>query len=175
MADVTDITTMLVNLDSSTYLPLLKLFTAASYLIGIGLTIKAIYALKVYGDLRTMASEKTDLRGPLTQFLAASVFLFMPTAWGVINASLFGTGNILQYQAVQANDNYDNIMKAVVHIIQLIGLVGFMRGWMIISHLSAPSAQQASMGKGIAHIIGGALAINIVQTWDVIKATLGLS
>jgi len=57
--------------------------------------------------------------------------------------------------------------------IQIIGLVAFVRGWMMIAKSASQGGhQQGGFGKGMMHVFGGVMAINIVSTLNVINETL---
>jgi intracellular multiplication protein IcmC len=61
----------------------------------------------------------------------------------------------------------------MVLFIQIIGLVAFIRGWMMIAKSASQGGhQQGGFGKGMMHIFGGVMAINIVSTLNVINQTL---
>jgi intracellular multiplication protein IcmC len=62
----------------------------------------------------------------------------------------------------------------VLQLIQIVGLIAFIRGWLILVK-TATGQQGGGIGKGITHIIGGVLALNIVGTQQVINASLGIS
>lgn len=62
-----------------------------------------------------------------------------------------------------------------IAIVRVVGYVSFVRGLVMLSHSADQGSQQGSFGKGFMHIIGGILAINIVETITVIGNTLGFS
>ena len=69
--------------------------------------------------------------------------------------------------------NAGNISANVFLFVQVIGYVAFIRGWIIIAKSSSQGGgQHGSFGKGLMHVFGGVLGINIVQTLNVINNTL---
>jgi len=48
-----------------------------------------------------------------------------------------------------------------------------VRGWLILSKMGHPGAQPGSVAKGIVHVIGGILLINIVNTVNMLASTFG--
>lgn len=61
-------------------------------------------------------------------------------------------------------------------VIAVVGLVGFIRGWMQLVKLSKGSAGQGeSFGGAMVFIVGGLLAINIPWTIDVVARTMGVT
>jgi intracellular multiplication protein IcmC len=59
-------------------------------------------------------------------------------------------------------------------IIQTLGYVAFLRGWMMIAKSAGQGGggQGGSTGKGLVHVFGGILAINIVSTLQIVNNTL---
>ena len=169
-----DALTMLTNL-SKTYPYLTMMVTGLCYVIGMSLAIRAIYYLKVYGELRTMMATQSSLKIPVTYILASAVFLFIPTAFSVFNVTVFGTNSPIGYD--NTNSTIDPIiLKAVGGFVQLLGLVSFVRGWMmLVANAQSPGGGHASFGKAMTHIIGGFLLINIYALTSVIWSTFGLS
>jgi hypothetical protein len=55
-------------------------------------------------------------------------------------------------------------IQLAVYIIQMVGLCGFVKGWLIINK---------SYAWGITHIIGGFLAVNLVATLKSLGLSLG--
>jgi len=169
-----DAITMLTNL-SKTYPYLTMLVTGGCYVIGMSLAIRAIYYLKIYGELRTMMATQSSLKIPVTYIIASAVFMFIPTAFSVFNMTIFGTSSPLGYD--QTNSTIDPIiLQAVGGFVQLLGLVSFVRGWMmLVANAQSPGGGHASFGKAMTHIIGGFLLINIYGLTSVIWNTFGLS
>jgi intracellular multiplication protein IcmC len=169
-----DALTMLINLSKS-YPYLTMMATGACYVIGMSLAIRAIYYLKVYGELRTMMSTQSSLKIPVTYIVASAVFLFIPTAISVFDVTVFGTSSPIGYDATSSSIN-PIILKAVGGFVQLLGIVSFIRGWlMLVANAQSPGGGHASFGKAMTHIVGGFLLINIYALSSVIWNTFGLS
>ncbi len=173
-ATTMDALTMLANLSRS--FPALTLMaTALCYVIGMGLAIRAIYYLKVYGELRTMMSTQSSLKVPMTYIVTSAVFLFLPTAFQTMTMTLFGTSSMLGWENANTSIN-PIVLKAIGGFVQLLGFVAFIRGWLIlVANAQSPGGGGASFGKGLTHIIGGLLLVNIFGVANVIWNTFGLS
>lgn len=172
-----DIAQMLVNLEGSLN-PVSQLVTGSAYLIGIILVFKAFYHLKVYGEARTMMSSQTSIKTPVTYMIVGAVFLWLPTAFYSILATGYGGGaRILSYDEWVGASNLTRqgrvVMGAIFRLVQIIGLIAFIRGWMYISK-GADKGAQAQTGKALTHIVGGILGMNIVWTANVLQATVGV-
>jgi intracellular multiplication protein IcmC len=168
-----DFTSMLHAL--KTEIPALtSMVTALMFLTGFIFIFRALYALKLYGEARTMMSSNAELKGPLILFLVGTILLFYPTLFSTSLSSIFGTSNILAYiPSASDTAQEQEVMKDVGMIIQFVGVVAFFRGWLIVQALAGHS-QQASLGKALTHIIGGILLVNVFATWNVLKSALGL-
>lgn len=164
---------MLTNLSNS-YPALWRLITAICYVSGIALMLRAVYQLKAYGELRTMMSTQTSLKVPIVMMVAAVVLMFIPTAFQVVLKTGFQYTSPLSYN--QATTSISPIaMKAIVGLVQIIGVISFIRGWMhLVGNAQQPGGQH-SFGRAMTHIVGGVLAINIVGVVNIIWNSFGFA
>lgn len=170
-----DALNMMVNLSKS-YPFLWLMITGMCYIIGMVLAIRAVYYLKVYGELRTMTSTSSSMKVPLTYIISACVFLFIPTAFSTLTMTVFGQSSPIGWENVQSGSINPIVLKAVGGFVELLGLVSFVRGWMmLVANAQSPGGGQGSFGKGVTHIIGGFLLINIYGLVTLIWNTFGLS
>ena len=160
--------------------PIQRLITGAAYLMGLVFAFKAIHSLKRYGEQKSMMSSNTSMKEPLLYFIVASVFIYFPSALNTALMTTFGSTNILQYSPVSSNNQAINTLfgpdsligRPLTIIIQTIGLAAFVRGWMMIARGASGTQQQGGPGKGLIHVLGGVMAINIIQTVNIINNTL---
>jgi intracellular multiplication protein IcmC len=145
--------------------------TASAYLFGLVFIFRGVYGLKVYGDMRTMMSSGSNIKGPLILLLVGSALMFFPTTKSVFLETTFGVGQQtpLSYDSVTGMDV--QTFRALLGFVQLVGVISFVRGWIILAHSASPSSQ-SQFPKAIIHIIAGLLAINIQGTINVVNATL---
>lgn len=160
--------------------PVYKMVTGAAYVMGIAFAFKALYSLKVYGEMRTMMSSNTSMKEPLTYLLIAGVFVYLPTGFAVIMNTLFEQSNVLAYSQTSMGGAMEFLFgsgnssfgRALTITIQTIGVIAFIRGWVIVGRSAGQGQQPGGAGKGIMHIIGGVLAMNIIGTMQVVSNTL---
>ncbi|MCH9756827.1 MAG: type IV secretion protein IcmC [Gammaproteobacteria bacterium] len=168
-------TSLLVNLANS-LLPVQSLITGASYLIGVAFALKALYSLKVYGEARTMQSSTSSIKEPIFYLMVAALLIYFPTAVDIIMNTSFGYSNILSYGDSEVLDSAfgsdSDLGNALVIIFQTIGLYAFARGWVLIARAAGQGQQPGGTGKGLMHVFGGILAVNIVGTIEMINNTL---
>ena len=95
--------------------------------------------------------------------------------------STFGQGaQILAYgpidsgsSALNAIFGQDSTFGAVIAlVVQVIGVIAFIRGWVLIARSASQGQPPGGTGKGIAHVFGGIMAMNIVGTLQVVNNTL---
>ncbi|MFJ1268945.1 type IV secretion protein IcmC [Legionella lytica] len=170
---------ILTNIANS-LVPVQRLITGGAYLIGCAFLFKAIYSLKVYGEARTMMSSHTSVKEPVVYLMVGAIFIYFPTAFATLMQSTFGYQNILQYAPVSSSNqtldflfgNGSVVGRPLTIIIQVIGLVAFVRGWVLIARSASQGQPPGGTGKGLVHVFGGILAINIVGTINMINNTI---
>ena len=147
----------------------------SAYVVGISLFFKALYHLKVYGELRTMMSRETSLKTPLTWFAVGAAFVYFPTAVDIALTTTYGEGRILMYPEWRGATSVASKlgMVSIFRIVQFVGLISFIRGMMIISK-AAQQGTQARFGKGLTHVIAGIIGLNIVASANLMAETLGV-
>ena len=163
---------------ASTLIPVEHLITGAAYLMGLAFAMKALFCLKQHGENRA-AAQQSSFKEPLMYFLVAAVFIYFPTGFSVLMKTTFGYSNVLAYTAINTKNQTLNALfnsgaasEALTRIIQVIGLIAFIRGWVLLSRSSGQGQQQGGTSKALMHIVGGILAMNIIGTLEVLNNTL---
>lgn len=153
-----------------------KLLTATTYILGLFFAFKAIYAFKVYGEQRTMMSSNSSIKEPILNFIVAAGLLYFPSMVDVFLMTTFGSTNILSYDQLNSNvSDYFSVAnggQALIQFLQVIGIIAFIRGWLLLARSASHGQQPGGMGKGVIHICGGVLMVNIVETINIFYNTL---
>lgn len=160
--------------------PVERLITGGAYLIGCAFLFKAIYSLKIYGEARTMMSSHTSVKEPIVYLIVGALLIYFPTAISLVMTTSFGYGNVLEYAPVNgSNPALDTLFgsgsavgRPLSMLIQVIGLIAFVRGWVLVARSASQGQPPGGTGKGLMHVFGGILAINIVGTLTMINRTL---
>jgi intracellular multiplication protein IcmC len=156
----------------------IQLVVASAYVVGIWFITSAINELRIYGQARTMTPLQINFTGPLSRFLAGIALLFLP---GIIDVSIYSLWN---YGASQASilrfdttgtAEWDKVFDGIRLIVQAFGYISIIRGFILISRAGSQRAQPGAFGKGVMHIAGGILAVNIIATIKVIEYSLGFT
>ncbi len=150
---------------------LMRMVTAFAYVMGMYFIFAGVMKLKHFGESRTMMSQEHSLAGPIAYIAVGAMLLYLPTSVNV-GMSTFWT-NPNPYGYAQQADQWTQVINDCFLVIQFIGTIAFIRGLVLLSHMGG-SGQQQSFAKGITHIIGGILCINIYQFVQVILMTIGI-
>ncbi|MFM8454371.1 MAG: hypothetical protein ACKOAD_05350 [Gammaproteobacteria bacterium] len=174
------------------------------YVAGIHQVFSGLTKLKKFGNMNTQMSGSNELSGPLAHLIIGGILLYLPMASNVSIMSLFGTGEgdflftpggkltlkpgcsvetILTGAATATScaagnrSFWGSTANIGFKIVQLIGLLAFVRGWFIILKVIEQSSKTSGggegFGKGVTHIIGGILALNFLTMLRVISKSLG--
>lgn len=173
----TDIAKMMATLSESLQ-TIIQLLVATSYVIGFWFITASVNELRIYGQARTMTPLNTSFTGPLARLLCGFVLLFFP---GIINISIYSlwgydsaTASMLRFET-NGNSQWNAIMDGIRLLTQTFGYISIMRGFISLSRMGKQGGgQPGTFGKGLMHVIGGVMAVNIVATVGVIKSSLGI-
>lgn len=171
----TDSVDMLAHIANS-LIPVERLVTAAAYLMGIGFAIKAIFTLKTHGEQRSSLSGTGNMKESVVYLLVSAMLLYFPSAFQVLMNTTFGYSTVLAYSenpyltGLLGTDS--SIGSSLTIIVQVIGLFAFVKGCIMIARGASQGQSAGNTGKGLMHIFGGVLAMNIVGTIKVIANTL---
>jgi intracellular multiplication protein IcmC len=160
--------------------PVQRLITGGAYLMGCAFLFKAIYCLKMYGEARTMQSSSTSVKEPIVYLVVGSLLIYFPTGLHIVMQTTFGYQNVLQYAPVNSSNQALSTLfgsgsvvgKPLTMLIQVIGLIAFVRGWVLVARSASQGQPPGGTGKGLVHVFGGILAINIVGTLNMVNNTL---
>lgn len=162
---------MLVNF-ATTAPNLMRLVTSVAYVLGMFFMIAAIIKLKHMGEMRTMMSQEHSPKGPLLLLMVGAMLIYLPTTVQVGMSTFWTNPNPWAYNI--ESSQWMEFFNTIVIIMQLIGVIAFIRGLIIMSHLGQGGGHQGGFAKGITHIIAGVLLINLFQFMQFVFSILGL-
>jgi intracellular multiplication protein IcmC len=154
--------------------PVYILVVALSYVMGIWFITDSVFRLKKFAQQRTMMSTTASMAKPLILMALGLSLLYFPSFVNITTQTLWVYGSsssVLKYPVEPST--WDAFIHPLIDTVRLFGLIAVVRGVVLLTKLANESAQPGSMGKGLMHIVAGTLAINIVGTTNVIKATFG--
>lgn len=179
MSNTTGQIDVLTNIANS-LIPVEKLITGAAYLIGIILIMKGIVVLKTHSESRGHSGGHS-MKECVVYFFVGGMLIYFPTGFEVLMNSTFGYANVLAYAPLNSQspllDSLFGADSMIGHslalIIQVFGVYAFVKGWLIITKSAGSGGQShGGMGKGMVHVFGGILAMNIIGTLQVVNNTL---
>lgn len=166
-----DLQQMVINI-AATVPSLLQMCTAGAYVLGFLLVIKGVHKLKEYGEISSAMGGSRNIFSPLMTILVGALLIYFVSSYQVGLQTLFGTSTPSPLTYTGGSDYSEELINAVVLLMQLVGCIAFIRGLLLLNSASGHNAQPGSYGKALTFIIGGLLAINVYGTWQVIINTL---
>lgn len=143
--------------------PIKNFLFVLCYAIGVGLCVVAIMKLKKYGTRTAFMHVEMTLLGPFLQFFIGVGMFYLPTFISSLNQTVWGTPNntdfALGYE--DSSDGTAEYINTVLGVIQIIGIISFLRGWVQLSRATNAGNQPGVVSKALTFIIGGLMAINI--------------
>ena len=155
--------------------PVIYLIKAVGYVVGLWMIISAIMELKHIGETKGSTSTESGLGGPLVQMALGIALIYYPSTISIAITTLGGNGSVMEYTPSGGADPFLAAKQGAILLVQAIGYVSFIRGFVTLSNSTKPGAQQGTVGKGVMYIVGGILAINIVATIQMLGNTLGVT
>lgn len=143
-----DLTGILYNVSQSFY-EVERMTMALGYVLGIMFVVSGLFRLTKLGR----QSRETPST-PLSFILGGAFLIYLPSSMDVLTNTLFGSSNILQYQAKNIIDVYGSVKI----LVQASGLIWFVRGTVLMIHASAPGQQHGK--KGLLFVVAGIMAVN---------------
>lgn len=145
------------------------------YIVGLGLIFSGISQLKKLGNRTAFMNADSGVVGTLIRIVIGALLIFSPNFFEVITRTLFNSGNIENQLAYPGTQTLITHLAPIIFVIQFIGMVAILRGFLILTKATGQGAQPGTLSKGFVHIFGGALAVNIVKTVDIVTSTFGLT
>ena len=171
---------LLTNFIANIQTPLIGLISFIAYILGAWLILRGLLKSVRYAD---DGPKGQPGMGIVSHLAVGAVLMALPAFMSQISNTLqmtqMATFSSLQFgtsgvdPAAQAKANA--AAKAVFAFIQIIGLIGFIRGINMLRVIGEGGQQNASMPAAITHIIGGAIAWNIITFIRIISDTVGLT
>ena len=143
------------------------------YLTGIAFIFTGVNKLKKLGHRTAFMNVDSGVTGPLIMLVLGALLIFFPSFLTVLNTSLFGKPEIAELAYDQGGDTLLDKIGPMVVVIQLIGLIAILRGFLILTKVTGQGAQPGTISKGFIHIFGGVMAVNIVDTITIMVKTFG--
>ncbi|MBS0290780.1 MAG: hypothetical protein JSS07_12195 [Proteobacteria bacterium] len=172
--------TALTNL-SNAFSSIEHLIVAITYVIGLSLIIRGVMMYRIFANQTFGSAQRGELAGPMVHLFIGALLLYLPSTLTTSLTTVFATpdigqaSNLIGYTTLSGTEKWQKLTNVVVEYMILIGLIAFIRGWVILSKMGHSGSQPGSIGKGLIHVIGGILLINIVDTVNILGCTFGFT
>jgi hypothetical protein len=117
-------------------------------------------------------STETKLTGPLLYIFVGAGMIYLPSSIQSGLTTFWLNPNPYGY-AEEVSSEWTDLYNATCIIVQLIGLIAFIRGLMMLTHIGGQ--QHGIFGKAMAHIIGGLFLIDLYDFLQMVFWTFGLN
>lgn len=138
--------------------------------IGLYISGLALIRLKDYSE----GGGRTKLSTPIMLAGIGAVLISFPVTVNIATQTIAlgdSTGNALsQVPSGGGAPGVAAALAGVLLFVKLVGHIAFFRGFLILKGV-AEGSQSASVGRALTHIFGGAAAININATIDILANT----
>lgn len=155
---------------------LMSFVVAICYVAGIFLFMHGFLKLKAYGQQTVMSSTHASFGPSMIYMLIGIILTFLPTMANITTATVMGpSGGDVAYSYYGSSDGFGfaGLTSALIGIVKLVGLIAFCKGWFILLKVGSNHGQSGVMSRGVIHIVGGIFALNIMTTWEILRATFG--
>lgn len=175
-----DMNLALTNLGQS-FFGLQKLIFVLSYVIGFSLVARGLMMYRIFANQTYGSQQRGEIAGPLVFLVVGVVLLYFPTTINTSLSTFFGTSELGTLQELAAyykphrSVHWYQTQDVIIKYLKLVGLIAFIRGWIILAKMGHAGAQPGSIGKGIIHVIGGVILINIIDTLKILGKTFGVA
>ncbi|MDA8561921.1 hypothetical protein N9L02_02270 [Gammaproteobacteria bacterium] len=153
---------------------IMSFVTALGYVLGIWFVFHGIILLKKYGMQRTQMSGDASMTPSLLSIFVGAALIYLPSSVRSGLQTFWTDPNPYGYN-VDAENEWVDFYQACFMIIQLIGVIAFIRGLVMVTKLGAQGGgQQGGFGRAMAHIVGGIFCINMYGFLQAVFNTFGL-
>ncbi len=163
------IDTMFANFSASS-VALMNLVRWSALPIGLFISGLALMRLKEY----TESGGRIKLSTPILLAIIGATLISFPVATNIATETMAlgaATGtNLSRVPAGGGAPGVAEALKGVLLFVKLVGHIAFLRGFLILKGV-AEGNQGQTVGRAITHILGGAAAINIDTTVDILVNT----
>lgn len=173
---IPDASQMLVNL-SGNIPELMKLATAIMYVLGMYIIIISLAGMRNAPTLQSAGQGQTSMWTLWKHVFVGAALIYFPSLVHVGNASLFSTPLPYAY-VTDTSDPYSSLYNSVFMVIQLVGVIAVGKGVYELGFGQGQKTENGHQGgfqKGLMHMIGGIMCINLPAALHMILSTLGIS
>lgn len=167
---------MLANFVGNIFSPIVALISVLSVILGAFLILYNMIKLSKFGT-DGKAQSLTPILGSIA---VGALLIAVGQTVNVSLTTLFGDESVVQYSSIAYDPGgsfdltrFNRAMTAVFAFLYIIGMISFVRGFMILKNALEGSGQQTK-GQAFTHIIGGTLLVNMPGFIQAIEQSTGI-
>ena len=163
------ISEMFINFEQS-YPALRALIGRAFQLIGVCLVAGSLLAFIRHNE------GKGEIKTAIGMFFIGVALFQVNGMVNSLTSTLYtgvGSTDIFSYSVggMSSSAAFGGAMSGVLGFIQIIGYIAFGRGWLLINQYTSRPQGGDGLGRGITHLLGGVMAINVKVTVMMLVST----
>jgi len=148
-----------------------RVITGLCVVIGLAVFTKAAFQFKAYADFRVMSATSPDFKKAVVNLIVAIMILYTPQLIHAFLVSFFNTPTPMAYSGASSSAELNEGIKAAGTVVQIVGLLAFIRGWLLLAQTAEHGGQPGAFGRALTLIICGILSINIFGVFNVLNNT----
>lgn len=171
--DVPDAYNMIIALGKNLD-PIMTMIGACAYMVGVIFILSGVYQLKKAGMNENGSETPTKA---LVIMGIGILLIYLPGSINTLSITAFGSGSHNPLGYTQAADMSAKVASAMAVIYKFIGIAGiaaFVYGCVILKG-TTEGRNDASLGKGMWHLIGGVGAIHLDYLVSIFRASAGFA
>lgn len=170
---------MMQNFVMNIHQPMMSLVAFVSILIGLVYIVRALYKMSKIGT----NPQASDPKSIITHLVIGAILISTGTSFADVMQSIFGdrlVTDMFTYDGIAwskltgsaaSATGAKNTVNAVLSFVQIIGIIAFTRGWLVLK--AALDGGQATIPQGLTFVISGVMAVNINKMIEIFDATFG--
>lgn len=146
----------------------------AAWVIGVSLMITAIFRFAQLGS-----NPQMHPKTPIINFVVGAFLIAMTSTLNLVGQSIAtggwdssrNPGSILVNSPRSIGAQVDIIQQGILAFLMLIGIIAVIRGWLLLNQMAM--GKEGVLGRGLTHIFGGVMLINLHNFGPIIAKSLG--
>lgn len=157
---------------SSTFVALMRMMPVFSWVMGLAISIKGILMFRDWAE----GGGRTSIKVPIGLVIVGVLLIALPSTISMTQATLSLGANsgtsLLSEGGGSSVPGASAAFSGVLLFVKLVGHIAMIRGLLILKRFAA-GEQGGELGRAFTHIAGGACAINIQTTVQILANTIG--
>ena len=144
----------------------------AAFVAGFLITASSVFKFKEYAE----SGGRMTLKTPIMLLVAGVLLVGLQSTISIASGTMglgpmdFGVSRVGNV----SNDGFNAAMRGILMFVKVVGVIAVFRGILILKKIGE-GQQGGEMGRALTHILGGAAAVNINATINMLANTVGMT